>query len=152
MITVTTVTVITVNVTVTVAVTASAVQTSVCVCGQALVTGEVACMRLLKVQHMVNWDKSTLILLWDRTKRLVCPKCNPISTTNFHMKYHISVLRFLAAEVTWELPGRLHVLGVPFPNWHVLLCRHQLGATWLTVGPEKFMLEYWSSFLVLINI
>ena len=63
MITVTTLTVITVTVTVTVAVTANAVQTSVCVCGQPLVTGAVACMRLLKVQHVVNWDKLTLILL-----------------------------------------------------------------------------------------
>ena len=61
MITVTTVIVITV--TVTGAVTASAVQTSVCVCGQPLVTGAVACMRLLKVQHVVNWDESTLSLL-----------------------------------------------------------------------------------------
>ena len=135
-ITVTTITVTTITVTVTVTVTVSAVQTSVCVCGQPLVTGAEACMRLLRVQHMVHWDESTLSLLWDQKKRLVCPKCHPISTTSLHVEYHSSVLRFLAAEVTWELSGRLRALGVPFPNWHVLLCRHQLGATWLTVGTE----------------
>ena len=62
-ITVTTITVTTITFTVTVTVTVSAVQTSVCVCGQPLVTGAVACMRLLRVQHVVNWDESTLSLL-----------------------------------------------------------------------------------------
>ena len=26
------------------------------------------------------------------------------------------------------MPGRLSELGIPLPNWHVLLSRHQLGA------------------------
>ena len=58
----TNITVTTITVTVTVTVTVSAVQTSVCVRGQSLVTGAEACMRLLRVQHMVHWDESTLSL------------------------------------------------------------------------------------------
>ena len=119
-----------------VAVQSNPIQSNVSVCLWAAAGdwgSAVACMRLLRVQHVVNWDESTLSLLWDQKKRLVCPKCHPISTTIFCVEYHSSVLRFLAAKVTWELPGRLRAFGIPFSNWHVLLCRHQLGATWLTV-------------------
>ena len=59
---------VTVTVTITVTVTLSAVKTSVCICGHPLVTGAMACMRLLRVQHVVNWDKSTISLKWDQKR------------------------------------------------------------------------------------
>ena len=45
---------------------------------------------------------------------------------------------YVAAALALETPGRISDFGIPFPNWRVLLSRHQLGATLLTVGGRGF--------------
>ena len=49
------------------------------------------------------------------------------------VEYHSHVQSYVAAALAWEMPLRISDHGIPFPNWDVLLSRHQLGATWLTV-------------------
>ena len=50
-----------------------------------------------------------------------------------YVKYQCNVQSYAAAALASEMPGKISDFGIPFPNWRVLLSRHQLGATCLTV-------------------
>ena len=63
-----------------------------------------------------------------------------VTYITFQFSSHIISLPFCSVEfysgctaLAWKMPERLHDLGIPFPNWHVLLIRNQLGLTWCTV-------------------
>ena len=45
------------------------------------------------------------------------------------MEFQSHVQSSEAAALARETPRMLSDLGIPFPNWHVLLSRRQLGAT-----------------------
>ena len=54
-----------------------------------------------------------------------------------------------AAVMGWEIPLRCN-LGIPLQNWHALLGRHQLGATWPTVPLASHLKKFhpWRLLLV----
>ena len=50
-------------------------------------------------------------------------------TRKCFVKYHSHVQSYVSAALAWKMPLRISAHGIPFPNWDVMLSRHQLGAT-----------------------